>query len=100
MSSHVSQGNQPYDQVIIDIVDYALNYEITSPIAYETAWNCFMDTLGCGFESLGYEACRKLLGPVVPGLTVANGVKVPGTKYVLDPARCIQYWRNDSLVRF
>jgi 2-methylcitrate dehydratase len=87
MSSHVSQGNQPYDQVIIDIVDYALNYEITSPVAYETAWNCFMDTLGCGLEALEYEACTKLLGPVVPGLTVANGVKVPGTKHVLDPVQ-------------
>jgi 2-methylcitrate dehydratase len=87
MSSHVSQGNQPYDQAIIDIVDYALNYEITSPVAYETAWNCFMDTLGCGLEALEYEACTKLLGPVVPGLTVANGVKVPGTKHVLDPVQ-------------
>ena len=87
MSSHVSQGNQPYDQAIIDIVDYALNYEIKSPVAYETAWNCFMDTLGCGLEALEYEACTKLLGPVVPGLTVANGVKVPGTKHVLDPAQ-------------
>jgi 2-methylcitrate dehydratase len=87
MSSHVSQGNQPYDQVIIDIVDYALSYEITSPVAYETAWNCFMDTLGCGLEALEYEACTKLLGPVVPGLTVAHGVKVPGTKHVLDPVQ-------------
>jgi 2-methylcitrate dehydratase len=87
MSSHVSQGNQPYDQAIIDIVDYALNYEIKSPVAYETAWNCFMDTLGCGLEALEYEACTKLLGPVVPGLTVANGVKVPGTKHVLDPVQ-------------
>jgi 2-methylcitrate dehydratase len=87
MSSHVAQGNQPYDQVIIDIVDYALNYEIKSPVAYETAWNSFMDTLGCGLESLEYEACTKLLGPVVPGLTVANGVKVPGTKHVLDPVQ-------------
>ena len=87
MSSHVSQGNQPYDQVIIDIVDYALSYEITSPVAYETAWNCFMDTLGCGLEALEYQACTKLLGPVVPGLTVANGVKVPGTKHVLDPVQ-------------
>jgi len=87
MSSHVSQGNQPYDQVIIDIVDYALNFEVTSPVAYETAWNCFMDTLGCGLEALEYEACTKLLGPVVPGLTVANGVKVPGTKHVLDPVQ-------------
>ena len=87
MSSHVSQGNQPYDQVIIDIVDYALNYEIKSPVAYETAWSSFLDTLGCGLESLEYEACTKLLGPVVPGLTVANGVKVPGTKHVLDPVQ-------------
>jgi 2-methylcitrate dehydratase len=87
MSSHVSQGNQPYDQAIIDIVDYALNYEITSPVAYETAWNCFMDTLGCGLEALEYEACTKLLGPVVPGVTVANGVKVPGTQHVLDPVQ-------------
>jgi 2-methylcitrate dehydratase len=87
MSSHVSQGNQPYDQAIIDIVDYALNYEITSPVAYETAWNCFMDTLGCGLEALEYEACTKLLGPDVPRLTVANGVKVPGTKHVLDPVQ-------------
>ena len=87
MASHVSQGNQPYDQAIIDIVDYALNYEIKSPVAYETAWNCFMDTLGCGLEALEYEACTKLLGPVVPGVTVAHGVKVPGTKYVLDPVQ-------------
>jgi 2-methylcitrate dehydratase len=87
MSSHVSQGNQPYDQVIIDIVDYALNYEITSPVAYETAWSSFLDTVGCGLESLEYEACRKLLGPVVPCLTVENGVKVPGTTYVLDPVQ-------------
>ena len=87
MSSHVSQGNQPYDQAIIDIVDYALNYEIKSLVAYETAWNCFMDTLGCGLEALEYEACTKLLGAVVPGVTVANGVKVPGTKHVLDPVQ-------------
>jgi 2-methylcitrate dehydratase len=87
MSSHVVKINQPYDQPIIDIVDYVLNYEVKSPVAYETAWNCLLDTLGCGLEALEYEACTKLLGPVVPGLTVANGVKVPGTKHVLDPVQ-------------
>ena len=87
MSSHVVANNQPYDQVIIDIVDYALNYEIKSPVAYQTAWSSFLDTVGCGLESLEYEACRKLLGPVVPGLTFENGVKVPGTTYVLDPVQ-------------
>ncbi len=92
MSSHTTLGNsksanQPYDQEIIDIVDYVENYEISSPVAYETAWNCFMDTLGCGLEALEYEACAKLLGPVVTGANLANGVKVPGTKYVLDPVQ-------------
>ena len=87
MSSHVGSNNQPYDQEIIDIVDYALNYEVTSPVAYETAWNCLLDTLGCGLEALEYEACTKLLGPVVAGLTVESGVKVPGTKHVLDPVQ-------------
>ncbi len=92
MSSHISLGNsksanQPYDQEIIDIVDYVENYEINSPVAYETAWNCFMDTLGCGLEALEYEACTKLLGPVAEGITVTNGVKVPGTSYVLDPVQ-------------
>ncbi|MSO43367.1 MAG: bifunctional 2-methylcitrate dehydratase/aconitate hydratase [Candidatus Planktophila sp.] len=87
MSSNITKFNQPYDQEIIDIVDYVQNYEITSPVAYETAWNCFMDTLGCGLEALEYEACTKLLGPVAEGVRVANGVKVPGTDYVLDPVQ-------------
>ena len=87
MSSHINKSNQPYDQEIIDIVDYVENYEISSPVAYETAWNCFMDTLGCGLEALEYEACTKLLGPVVEGANLANGVKVPGTNHVLDPVQ-------------
>lgn len=87
MSSNISKSNQPYDQEIIDIVDYVQNYEITSDLAYQTAWNCFLDTLGCGFEALEYEACTKLLGPVVEGLVVTNGVKVPGTHYVLEPVQ-------------
>ena len=87
MSSNITKSNQPYDQEIIDIVDYVENYEIKSPVAYETAWNCFMDTLGCGLEALEYEACTKLMGPVVKGANLENGVKVPGTKHVLDPVQ-------------
>jgi 2-methylcitrate dehydratase len=87
MSSAAVASKQPYDQVIIDIVDYALNYEVKSLVAYETAYNCLLDTLGCGLEALEYEACTKLLGPVVSGVTVENGVKVPGTKYQLDPVQ-------------
>jgi 2-methylcitrate dehydratase len=87
MSSHISNVRPPFDQPIIDIVDYALNYKIESPLAYETARYCLMDTLGCGLEALEYPACTKLLGPLVPGLIMHRGARVPGTNYELDPVQ-------------
>jgi len=75
----------PADQVLIDIADYVLGYQIGSPLAYETARHCLIDTLGCGLEALMYPACTKLLGPIVPGTIVPSGAKVPGTPYQLDP---------------
>ena len=84
MSAHVTKNSQPFDQEIQDIVDYALNYEVKSEVAYKTAWSCLLDTIGCGLESLEYPACTKLLGPLVPGTKVENGVRVPGTNYELD----------------
>jgi 2-methylcitrate dehydratase len=76
---------QAFDQVLLDIADYVLNYEVTSELAFETARNCLIDTLGCGLEALEYPACTKLLGPIVEGTIVPNGAKVPGTPYQLDP---------------
>jgi 2-methylcitrate dehydratase len=85
MSAHISNIRPKPDQVLVDIVDYATKYQIKSSEAYETARYCLMDTLGCGLEALEYPACTKLLGPVVPGTTVPNGAKVPGTQFQLDP---------------
>jgi 2-methylcitrate dehydratase len=85
MSSHISNVRPEPDQVIVDIAKYANEYEINSDEAIDTARYCLMDTLGCGLEALSYSACTKLLGPVVPGTTVPNGAKVPGTNYQLDP---------------
>lgn len=84
MSSQIVKSDQPYDQEIQDIVDYALNYEVKSELAYKTAWSGMLDTIGCGLESLEYKACTKLLGPLVAGTKVDNGVRVPGTNYELD----------------
>lgn len=85
MSSYPSNERPETDSVIVDIVDYTLNYTITSNLAFSTAHYCLLDTLGCGFEALTYPACTKLLGPVVPGTIVPNGAKVPGTSFQLDP---------------
>ncbi len=87
MSSYISNERPEPDQVLTDLADYVLNYEIKSPLAWETAHYCLLDTLGCGFEALAYPACTKLLGPVVPGTIVPNGARVPGTNYQLDPVQ-------------
>ncbi|MDE1478478.1 bifunctional 2-methylcitrate dehydratase/aconitate hydratase [Xenorhabdus bovienii] len=87
MSTSVVNNRPDYDQVIVDIVDYVMDDTITSPVAYETAHYCFLDTLGCGLEALEYPACKKLLGPIVPGTVVPNGARVPGTQFQLDPVQ-------------
>ena len=87
MSSQITQSDLPFDQEMVDIVDYVMNYRVTSELAYTTAWNCFIDTIGCGLESLEYPACTKLLGPIAPGQRVENGVRVPGTNFELDPVQ-------------
>ncbi len=84
-NSPISNTRPTPDQVLVDIADYVINYTPKSDLAYSTARNCLIDTLGCGLEALEYPACRKLMGPVVPGTTVPNGAKVPGTPYQLDP---------------
>jgi 2-methylcitrate dehydratase len=87
MSSHIPASRPAPDQVLIDIADYALGYTIESHLAYSTARACLIDTLGCGLEALEYPACTRLLGPVVPGTTVPNGARVPGTRFELDPVQ-------------
>ena len=73
------------DKVLVDISNYVTGYSIQSEEAYRTARLCLMDTLGCGLEALTFPACTRLLGPIVPGIIVPNGARVPGTQYQLDP---------------
>ena len=86
------------DDLIIQIADYVMDYEIQSDEAYETAKSCLIDTLGCGLLALSFPACTKLLGPIVEGTEVPYGVRVPGTKNLLDPVKgafdigCIIRW--------
>lgn len=78
---------QNYDEALRIIADYLFYTPIESQEAYNTARLCLADTLGCGILALQYPACTKLLGPVIPGTTVPNGSRVPGTRFVLDPIR-------------
>jgi 2-methylcitrate dehydratase len=87
MSAPVSNVRPKPDKVLVDIADYVAGHEIRSAEAYNTARLCLMDTLGCGLEALEYPACTKLLGPLVPGMSVSKGARVPGTRFELDPVQ-------------
>jgi 2-methylcitrate dehydratase len=89
MSSHdVKSAERPApDAALTSIAEYAKSYRVTSAVAYDTARYCLMDTLACGFQALQYPACRRLLGPVVPGAVMPGGARVPGTSFELDPVQ-------------
>ncbi|MGO4333026.1 bifunctional 2-methylcitrate dehydratase/aconitate hydratase [Cupriavidus sp. 2TAF22] len=87
MSAHIPNVRPEPDQVLVDIVEYVTRHPIRSALAYDTARNCLIDTLGCGLEALSYPACTKLMGPIVPGTVVPNGAKIPGTQFQLDPVQ-------------
>jgi 2-methylcitrate dehydratase len=86
------------DKLLVDIADYAIGYMPKSEEAYETARYCLMDSLGCALIALRYPECVKLLGPIVPGATLPNGARVPGTAWQLDPAQAA--FNIGSMVRW
>lgn len=76
-----------FDREMQDIANYVLSTRIDSELAYQTAYYCLLDSLACALMSLKYSACTKLLGPVVPGATLKNGARVPGTEFTLEPVQ-------------
>jgi 2-methylcitrate dehydratase len=98
MTAPVSNIRPEPDQVLVDIAEYVANGVIESDLAYNTAHNAFIDSIGCGLLALRYPECTKLLGPVVPGTLVPDGARVPGTRFELDPVNaafnigCIVRW--------
>ena len=100
MSSATVETNlrPDYDQVIQDIADYVLDYQVDSAEAYDTARNCLMDTLGCGLLALRFPECTKHLGPLAEGTVVPNGARVPGTQFRLDPVKAA--WDIGCIIRW
>src|SRR3970040_1766337 len=75
------------DPEVVAVADYVADYRIDSREAYDTARYCLMDSLGCALLALRFPGCVRHLGPIVPGSTVPNGARVPGTRYELDPVK-------------
>src|SRR5947209_2026810 len=89
MSHHAPErgGRPEADRLLQEIADYTLSASIGSAEAWQTARWCLLDALGCGLLALGYPACARLIGPVVPGATLSGGARVPGTGHELDPVQ-------------
>jgi len=99
MSANVEMNTRPApDKVLVDIAKYVCGMEIKSTEAYDTARNCLIDTLGCGLLALRFPECTKHLGPLVPGTTVRNGARVPGTSHELDPVKAA--WDIGAMIRW
>ncbi|HYL01922.1 MAG TPA: bifunctional 2-methylcitrate dehydratase/aconitate hydratase [Steroidobacteraceae bacterium] len=82
-----SAQRPPPDDALVTIAEYVQHFRPAGEAAYGTARYCLMDTLACGFQALAYPACRRLLGPVVPGAVMPGGARVPGTSFELDPVQ-------------
>jgi len=99
MSANVDLNVRPDpDKELVAIADYVTGYQIKSGEAYDTARNCLIDTLGCGFLAQRFPECSKHLGPIVSGTTVLNGARVPGTQFELDPVKAA--WDIGCMIRW
>src|SRR5947209_4512226 len=95
--SDVNVRPPPYRRLVA-IADYVTAPAAFGDEAYDTARLSLLDSLGCALLALQYPACRRHLGPIVPGTVVPNGARVPGTDYQLDPVKaafdigCLVRW--------
>ncbi|QDS89626.1 2-methylcitrate dehydratase [Rosistilla ulvae] len=95
----IASGNSPQtDPLLEQIADYVCAPANFSDEAWATARLCLFDSLGCGLLALNHPQCTRLLGPVVPGATLENGTRVPGTDYRLDPVAAA--WNIGCMIRW
>jgi 2-methylcitrate dehydratase len=99
MSSNVDQNVRPdFDELIQKISEYSQSDIEFNDLAMETARHCLMDTLGCGLLALTFDDCKKMLGPFADDVKVKNGVRVPGTNFILDPVKGA--WDIGAIIRW
>ncbi|PIZ03738.1 MAG: 2-methylcitrate dehydratase [Gammaproteobacteria bacterium CG_4_10_14_0_8_um_filter_38_16] len=82
-----NNARNAFDNVIQDITNYVFDFHDYSTLAINTAHYDLLDSLACGLMALQFQACTKLLGPVVPNAFLKNGARVFGTPFELDPVQ-------------
>ena len=98
MSNLNVADRQEADQVLVDIANYVVDYNIESNEAFNTARNCLIDSIGCGLLALKFSQCSRHLGPLIDGTKVVNGARVFGKSFILDPVKAA--WDIGVMVRW
>jgi 2-methylcitrate dehydratase len=87
METLTRNHSEAIDPLLTSIATYTSATIPFSSEAMDTARWCLQDSLGCGLLALEFPACTKLMGPVVPGATLFQGARVPGTHWQLEPVK-------------
>ena len=75
------------DELLVELARYARAAGSFRAQTLDTARLVLADSLGCAALASTHAACRRVLGPVVPGATLAGGPMVPVTGDELDPVK-------------
>jgi 2-methylcitrate dehydratase len=76
-----------FDQPMVEVADYVVDYRIDSAEAWDTARYVLLDSLATAMLAMKFPECVKHLGPLVPGAILPGGARVPGTSHELDPVQ-------------
>ncbi|GAC1465171.1 MAG: bifunctional 2-methylcitrate dehydratase/aconitate hydratase [Desulfuromonadaceae bacterium] len=88
MTTQADENIRPeFDHEMQTIAGYVAGYVIDSDEAFDTAGYVLLDAIGCALLALRFPECTRLLGPIVPGTVVPQGVRLPGTSFSLDPVK-------------
>jgi len=96
--------DNPVDELFEEIATYAHQCSEIEESVLRTAYWALLDSLGCALLGSLDKSCSALLGPYIPDTQVPKGVRVPGTRFKLDPikaafdiATCVRWFDfNDT----
>ena len=68
-----------------DVAAFAALAPAAVPVCGASVLGALLDGLAAVFAALGDPDCARLVGPIVPGATLARGARIPGTSLELEP---------------
>lgn len=94
----ITTATPAFDRATDDVAAYVHGYKIRGPRAWQAAHQALLDSLACAFEARTVAACNSVIAPLIPGVLVPHGARVPGTPWQLDPVQAA--FATSTLIRW